>query len=98
MEPNVILVNQTEKSCLFPSENDLLFCSFFLNWNIAIWRNIFFLNLEFKSKIEYMYILTVNSKYAKHILENEQWGFCPFQYRLISTSIKLKYKIIWFYP
>lgn len=39
-----------------------------------------YLNLKFKSKIEQMDILAVNSKYAKYILENEQAEFCPFEY------------------
>lgn len=49
-----------------------------------------YLNLKFKSKIEQMDILAVNSKYAKYILENEQAGFCLFEYGFLFTSIKMK--------
>lgn len=35
-------------------------------------------NLDLKAKLSKADILTVNSKYVKYILENEQGGFCPF--------------------
>lgn len=34
--------------------------------------------LSLKEKLNKVDILTVNSKYIKYILENEQGGFCPF--------------------
>lgn len=42
--------------------------------------------------------LTINGKYTKYSLENEQGRFSSLEYGFFSTRSKIEYKIFWFHP